>query len=564
MKSWIWMAGVAVCLALGSAGPVRAASYYVDDGSDAGDIWTPTATGNIANTGTTPTNPALTLGSLQAFNVLQPGDVVYIDTGTYAPAVISNTVVGVAGTNILFQGSTNGTLFGGSGNLLTVRGRYLDIRDVQTIGGTRGVSLEGASYCNFERIHSISNANISIAFNNSNSNAFRRSVTLSLGAEGFGAYSPSRGNYLENCIAIAGNSYAFAMANGSCTNMVGCIAVGKWAVGPAAYTPDQGTRNILMGTSAIHSDAETVADLQRIYTNWVGNAFADPMFVNSAALDFHLLSVAGYATNGGGGAVTNVAGVHSPAIDFGPQGADVGAEPDPHGGRVNAGLYGGTAEASKSRTNDWLFAMTFNDGGTLWQTGRLEWAASTNFGAAGTVDLQFTTNNWATTNTIDTVTATNESYLWTPSVSYPAVRWRVVSSADPAVASTNAKAFSIRTATNTAFNFYVNDGSAANDVYGMGLGDNANDGAAPSRPKRSLQAILDAYQVRGGDTVYIDTGDYATNFTTTIGALDSGTAGNPVRIIGSPNGSILDRGGILLPSYWISAVPAIWNWSICG
>ena len=221
-------------------------------------------------------------------------------------------------------------------------------------------------------------------------------------------------------------------------------------------------------------------------------------------------------------------------------------EPSPNGGRVNIGLYGGTAEASKSRSDDWLFAMTFNDGGTLMQTGRLEWVGG-NLGPGATVNLQYSTNNWATTNIIATgVPASDESYHpWVPTFSYPAVQWRVVSSTNPAVASTNAKPFSVRRNTNTTFNFYVNDGSTVRDVYGMGLGSDANDGAAASRPKDTLQAIVDAYQLRGGDGVYIDTGAYPAQ-TTTIGAFDSGSAGLPLRIVGSPNGSVFDRGNTLV------------------
>jgi len=84
-------------------------------------------------------------------------------------------------------------------------------------------------------------------------------------------------------------------------------------------------------------------------------------------------------------------------------------EPPPNGGRVNAGLYGGTAEASKSRENDWLFAMTFNDGGSLIQTGRLEWVGG-NLGAGATVNLEYSTNNgtgWSTITNV--VAATNET-----------------------------------------------------------------------------------------------------------------------------------------------------------
>jgi hypothetical protein len=129
--------------------------------------------------------------------------------------------------------------------------------------------------------------------------------------------------------------------------------------------------------------------------------------------------------------VTNVAAVHSPAIDFGLLGAPVGDEPAPNGERINIGLHGGTAEASKSRTNDWVFALSFNDGGNLIQTGRLEWTSG-NLGPGATVDLQFSTNNGAGWSNIATgVTATNESYTWAPTNAHPAVLWRVVSSTNP-------------------------------------------------------------------------------------------------------------------------------------
>lgn len=215
-------------------------------------------------------------------------------------------------------------------------------------------------------------------------------------------------------------------------------------------------------------------------------------------------------------------------------------EPMPNGGRVNIGLYGGTAEASKSNTNAWLFAMTFNDGGNLIQTGRLEWVGG-NLGGA-TVNLEYTTNNAASWNTIQNgIALTNETYIWVPSFAHPAVLWRV---RDPVsgMASTNAKAFSIRPQATNAFAFYVNDDSLANDVYCSAIGSNANNGIYSNAPKRSLQAIMDAYSLRGGDTVYVDTGNYTTNFTTAISAYDSGAPGLPVRIVGSPNGSTLNRG----------------------
>ncbi len=215
-------------------------------------------------------------------------------------------------------------------------------------------------------------------------------------------------------------------------------------------------------------------------------------------------------------------------------------EPPPNGGRVNAGLYGGTAEASKSRENDWLFAMTFNDGGSLIQTGRLEWVGG-NLGAGATVNLEYSTNNGTGWSTIaNGLAATNESYTWAPAFAHAAVLWRVVNATNAACASTNAKPFSVRPATNTAFSFYVNDGSTANDVYCSAVGAASNLGVASNAPKASLMGILTNYSLRGGDVVYVDTGTYAGQ-TVVIGGFDSGRAGSPMRILGSPNGVVLDR-----------------------
>ena len=112
MKSRIWMKLAIICLAAGWAWTAQAVPYYVNDAYDpVNDVYT-TAGGNNDNTGTTPGSPKATLGNLIGTVSLAAGDVVYIDTGTYAPTVISNTVVGTAGNPILFQGSTNLTAGG--------------------------------------------------------------------------------------------------------------------------------------------------------------------------------------------------------------------------------------------------------------------------------------------------------------------------------------------------------------------------------------------------------------------------------------------------------------------
>ncbi|HOU22120.1 MAG TPA: hypothetical protein PKX16_07850, partial [Kiritimatiellia bacterium] len=150
MRSPLGIMTVGVCLALGTAGGGLAASYYVDDNSNAGDVYTPGFTGLDSNDGLTPTTPKRTLNNLISSVTLGAGDVVYIDTGTYAPSTIPAAVKGVAGDPIVFQGSTNlvagGTVFSGSGLVvvLTVNGSYLQFRDLRSSGGTYALYMNGA------------------------------------------------------------------------------------------------------------------------------------------------------------------------------------------------------------------------------------------------------------------------------------------------------------------------------------------------------------------------------------------------------------------------------------
>ena len=545
MKSRSWMVGVGVCLAMGMAGAAFGAEYYINDTYVPGDDVYTYATGNDGNPGTA-LLPKATLGNVIGTCNLQPGDVVYIDTGTYASgAVISNTVVGTAGNAIRFQGSTNvaagGTVFSGGGNNLTVRGQHLILADIRTAGGSIGVEINNANHCEFYRVWAISNSVYAVNMSSaSSSNRFQWCALMGSGAGLRTSESSVRDNYLRNSViqvsqtAISGFPQFFSISD--CTISGGLVFFGD------AYIQTNVVNSMFWGMQTFSPGLATLADVMRVQPGWRGNTVADPQFVNAGALDFHLLSTTGYATNGNA-AVTNVAVVHSPAIDFGARGASVGDEPDPNGGRVNIGLYGGTAEASKSRTGPWTFAMSFNDGGTLWQTGRLEWVASTNLNGAD-VALEYSTNQWATADLIATVPATNEFYLWEPTFSHPAVHWRV---RDPGsgFASTNAKVFSIRATTNAVFSFYVNDASTNHDVYCAATGSVSNTGISSNSPMADLQALLATYDLEGGDTVYVDTGDYLLTQTVSVGLFDSGRAGAPVRLIGSSQGSTLNRGSTL-------------------
>ena len=82
--------------------------------------------------------------------------------------------------------------------------------------------------------------------------------------------------------------------------------------------------------------------------NWPGegNIYADPGFADPDNGDFHLKSRAGRYNPDTMDWVTD--GQSSLCIDTGDEDSPLGDEPEPNGGRINIGAYGGTAQASKS------------------------------------------------------------------------------------------------------------------------------------------------------------------------------------------------------------------------
>lgn len=86
---------------VGAAGSV----YYVNDGQTAGDQYS-TAVGNNANSGTSPADPMASLNAVLNVYDLGPGDVVYVDVGTYA--LPANIRVTAQDSGVTIQGPVGG------------------------------------------------------------------------------------------------------------------------------------------------------------------------------------------------------------------------------------------------------------------------------------------------------------------------------------------------------------------------------------------------------------------------------------------------------------------------
>ncbi|MCX6553275.1 MAG: right-handed parallel beta-helix repeat-containing protein, partial [Acidobacteria bacterium] len=152
----------------------------------------------------------------------------------------------------------------------------------------------------------------------------------------------------------------------------------------------------------------------------------------------------------------------------------------------------------------------------------------------------------------------SESFLWSTAEvpSSPLYRIRLICNTDTNVLDSSRTDFTIR---NASLRYYVNDGSTNGDVYCTAAGDDANNGITPFTPKATVQAIVDAYNLKPGDTVYVDTGLYHLTNAIAVTSADQGdaTANVVFQGAGRPNGTVLDRGGTNAGNY-------AWSLYDCG
>lgn len=541
-----------------------AAPYYVNDGSTNGDVYCSAAGVTNAGAGGLASNPAATLQQIIDNYVLVGGDVVYVDTGTYTNHLTTFTSAdsGSPGNYLVIQGSTNrnagGSLFNrqnaaadafflsGSG-LQCVRFRHIRVQNARA-----AFQLSSSTKAHeFEYVESVGNV-YGFYLNGSTSNRFDRCLvsgaTYGLFVAG-GTPTAYNGNMWTRSVSWS-NTYAFYRITPTTVSISNSVIVGGTAFysTDASYSgPGSGDYNIFWETRPMSGYGiwRALSDLQQARTNWRRSTYANPQFANPSGGDFHPRSPAGRFNH----AITNwvtTDTVISPLLDFGDPTMSFAAEPVPNGSRMNAGIFGGTWEASKTPTNEaYIFALTFNDGGSVTGTGQLHWA-SRNFVPGATVRVDYSRDGATSWSVLASgVPVTNGYYVWTninSITSSPVAYWRVVGETTN-VASTNARQFVIRGL--GAISYYVNDGSTNGDVYCTATGNVANTGLTPSSPRSSIESVLLGYGVGPGDTIYVDTGVYLLTNTLTIDRDVQGALGNPMRIQGSTNyaagGSVLDR-----------------------
>jgi hypothetical protein len=183
-------------------------------------------------------------------------------------------------------------------------------------------------------------------------------------------------------------------------------------------------------------------------------------------------------------------------------------------------------------------------GGENWVSGiyAVRWRLSgSGWGGTDTLLIEYSPDggtNW--TQLTNTVLASAGTYSWNVDglPASPLYKIRLTCMQDGALTQTSGL-FRV----GSSISYYVNDNATTNDAYCSAVGSDGNNGLTPSTPKATVQAILDAYDLEAGDTVFVDTGTYTLTANITLGALDGGSASGLVTIKGSPHvsGTVINR-----------------------
>jgi len=445
--------------------------FYVNDADTTDDVYC-SAPGNDANDGLTPATPKRTLQALLNTYDLEPGDVVYVDTGNYPSAADVRIIwsrSGAPGDPIVIQGNTNGahTILTRTGDTnfpavgVDVKASDIELRHLAIRGINRGILLQTNRNVTMEGLMLMEvGTGISVEAAQGtwirNSGFWRPSTGIRL--------SNTRTSVLEN-LTFALPSVAGIQMNNTVVdtlqNNIFIPAEGAYAYSVGAQT------SLLMSAEMDYNlyDFEYVAEEQSgFYEGATTNNLrrwqlamdgdyrssitnAELASFEFEPIDLHPLSEYGRWTPGG----WTLDGTTSWAVDHGNPFSDFSDEPEPHGERINIGMHGNTPQASKGRIDPEVLIRTLNGEVTSLLLSDPTWPLvwSSILMEDFDVHVQFGTYNpetaqWAWV-TLGTVPISQEYFIWNIDISHMTLegRWRIVRVDDPDVAFESSEPFGI-------------------------------------------------------------------------------------------------------------------------
>lgn len=354
-------------------GPV---AYYVNDASTDHDAWC-TAPGDDVNDGLTPATPkAMVQAVLSTFD-LEPGDVIYMDTGDYRLSeniVVTDADDGSVDTPVSFVASPYGVTFDRGNTASSSYGwhlknsQYVELltawsnrlpevpqRWMQIKGARSGIFLQGANHCRVERVEASGNDQFGLYLMGSGNGVFKNNLITGNGSSGAFLDSRSAGNvFVNNTIARNGGTMELWLSDARGTVLRNNIVWANGANRRGIHASDAGEIQASDYNLFYVTGGASVAWMGQWYptlpdwqtaTEWDVNSLSgDPQFVDSDGGDWHLRSRGGSYHGGTWTLDSN----DSPGLDAGDLEDDASLEPMPNGWRINVGAYGGTEQASKS------------------------------------------------------------------------------------------------------------------------------------------------------------------------------------------------------------------------
>ncbi len=557
--------GVAVTDVVDRAFSINPVNYYVNDADTNGDVYT-TAPGSDGNRGLRPDVPMASLDKLLTIYDLEPGNTVYIDTGVYS--VYSNLVITMADAGsaadgfVSFRGSTNyaagGTIWGRSGTGSDSYGFYLNdcnyvhLTDLVLTSGYYGVYLRSADHNLLERLEIRNTSSSGIFLDTTRYNRIANCLIWTNLQYGIKLENTPAMNAVDHCTLVDNVVAQLGLETGSRCSLSNSILTARFPGSYCIYskgTEYDGNFNNLYTTNNARvgyhfSNKSTLSAWQLAMGEDELSMAHNPLFAAPEQGDFHLRSVSGRYVRATGQWVLDTA--HSPCIDMADPSPviSVDKEPEPNGGRANLGAYGNTHEASLS-SNNWLIALSYNDGGDARGMVQLCWGYATNFSGDNVILEYDPGHNHASLVIASNIPIEDGCYSWTSDVTVaqyqgsPFARWRVRLQSNPNYKDTTDNDFQLR-----PYSFYINDKYPFGDLYCTALGNANNSGVYNDDPLLSMNVILTNYDLEYGDRIFVDTGFYELRNTASFTADDAGSVSGHVAVIGSTN----SVGSLLVPA----------------
>jgi len=335
-----------------------ARAFYVNDSSITGDVYTVT-NGQSAADGLTPSSPMLDIPTLLARYDLEPGDTVYVDSGTYL--LTQNLVMvwsdgGDSNLSVRLQGSTNyaqggsvldrGTniVFGRDG--IVLRGSGVSVSDFTVRDAYYGLHVQSNHYTLAQRLYLYSNA-FPAFISRANSVTLRQSVAWANLLGGIDA-NASRTVLVENITSVDQPVFHFRTMSNSVQALQNSIFYSTIAASnrTSMVTGNVADVNALFldyniyyfapgsSNNVIYAGFTNLLTWQRANGKDYRSSVTNPVLADVTTGHFHPMSTAGRFVPGLGWVADTET---SWAIDRANPYTDFSAEPEPNGGRANIG-----------------------------------------------------------------------------------------------------------------------------------------------------------------------------------------------------------------------------------